>query len=107
MAILRVLWKRDGVTQRELCREVGIAEATGVKGIARLAAAGFVKRTIDAPDKRKIVIRLTPHARALEAKLIPMVVEINERALAGITKIEADIARKVLAKIYFNLNKED
>lgn len=43
---LRVLWKREGLTQRELCREVGITEATGVKGIASLAAAGFVKRSM-------------------------------------------------------------
>ncbi len=104
---LRVLWKREGLTQRELCREVGITEATGVKGIASLATAGFVKRSIDVRDKRKIIITLTPHARALEAKLIPMALEINERALEGITKKEADTVRKVLAKTYFNLTKED
>ena len=102
-----MLWKREGLTQRELCREVGITEATGVKGIASLAAAGFVKRSIDVRDKRKIIITLTPHARALEAKLIPMALEINERALEGITKKEADTVRKVLAKTYFNLTKED
>jgi len=94
MAILRVLWKRDGVTQRELCREVGIAEATGVKGIASLNAAGFVKRTNDAHDKRKMIITLTPQARELEPKLIPMVVEINEQALKGITKKDADMCEK-------------
>tara|TARA_B110000977_G_scaffold51482_1_gene69952 strand:+ start:1532 stop:1987 length:456 start_codon:yes stop_codon:yes gene_type:complete len=105
--VLRVLWEHDGVTQRELCRKVGITEATGVKGIASLAAAGFVKRTIDTRDKRKIIITLTPHARTLEAKLIPMVVEVNERALEGITKKEADIVRRVLAKTYFNLTKEN
>ena len=92
--VLRVLWEHDGVTQRELCRKVGITEATGVKGIASLA-------------KRKIIITLTPHARTLEAKLIPMVVEVNERALEGITKKEADIVRRVLAKTYFNLTKEN
>jgi len=36
-----------------------------------------------------------------------MALEINERALEGITKKEADTVRKVLAKTYFNLTKED
>ena len=36
-----------------------------------------------------------------------MVVEVNERALEGITKKEADIVRRVLAKTYFNLTKEN
>ena len=104
---LRVLWERDGVTQRELCLKVGITEATGVKGIASLAAAGFVERTKDTRDKRKTIITLTPRAQALATKLIPIVLEVNKRALKGITKNEADTVRKVLAKTYINLTVAD
>ena len=41
--------------------------------------------------RKKMIITLTPQARELEAKLIPMVVEINEQALKGITKKDADM----------------
>lgn len=95
------------MTQRELCLKVGITEATGVKGIASLAAAGFVERTKDTRDKRKTIITLTPRAHALASKLIPIVLEVNKRALKDITKNEADTVRKVLAKTYLNLTVPD
>lgn len=78
-----------------------------LKALQCLNAAGYVKQTNDAHDKRKMIITLTPLARELEAKLIPIVVEINEQALKGITKKDADIVRKVLEHTYCNLTEED
>ena len=104
---LRVLWEKDGVTQRTLANRVGITEATAVKGIAGLESAGLVTREVDEADKRKMIIRLTPHARRLRKKLIPMVLKVNERALEGINQKDVNTARKVLVRAYQNLTEEN
>ena len=103
---LRVLWEKDGVTQRTLANRVGITEATAVKGIAGLESAGLVTREVDEADKRKMIIRLTPHARRLRKKLIPMVLKVNEKALKGISQKDVNTARKVLVRAYQNLTEE-
>lgn len=104
---LRVLWEKDGITQREISERVGITEATTVKGMAGLETADLISREVDRSDKRKMIIRLTPKARKLRKKLIPMVVEVNEKALKGLSKKDIEIARKVLARAYQNLSEDD
>lgn len=104
---LRVLWEEDGITQRLLAQRVGITEATAVNGINGLEAGGFVERSVDKADKRKMIVRLTPYARRLKKKLIPMVVDVNERALRGIDPKDVETARKVLVATYTNLSEEN
>ncbi len=102
--LLRVLWEDDNITQRELSERTGNKEATTVHAVRSLVAAGLATRTRCKIDKRKQYIRLTPRARRLKAKLMPMVVQVNELAIAGIDAREVAITRKVLAQTYENLN---
>ncbi len=102
---LRVLWEQDNITQRELSDRVGTKEATTVHGVRSLVSSGLAKRTRCKEDKRKFYITLTPRARRLRAKLMPLVATVNEMALAGIDPKEAAIARRVLAQTYANLEK--
>ena len=101
--ILRVLWEEDGITQREISERVGIKEATAVKGVAGLEASGLITREVDESDRRKMVTRLTIKAKNLRKKLIPFVVDVNERALKGISRKDIDTVRRVLAQTYLNL----
>lgn len=103
---LRVLWEEDGISQRELSNRVGTKEASTVRAIKGLIASGFVTRKPCADDKRKLRIKLTPKGRQLQAKLIPMVVTVNERALRGLSAKDIDTARRVLARTYENLQKD-
>src|SRR5207344_1777822 len=48
---LRVLWERDGLTQRELAERVGATEATTVRAIRSLLKSALVERRDD-PDDR-------------------------------------------------------
>lgn len=103
---LRVLWEEDGITQRALSERVGITEATTAKGIIGLEEAGLVTRKVSALDRRKMVIKLTPKAKRLRQKLLPMVVAVNEKALRGIAQQDVDVARRVLAQTFRNLSDE-
>ena len=104
--ILRVLWEEDGITQREISERVGITEATAVKGVAGLEASGLITREVDEFDRRKMVTWLTIKSKNLRKKLIPLVVDVNERALKGISRKDIDTVRRVLVQTYLNLTAD-
>jgi DNA-binding MarR family transcriptional regulator len=98
-----VLWREDGLTQRELSRRVGMREPTTVIALKSLERSGFVTRQKSVEDRRKVHVFLTPQARALEAVLLPAVAEVNALALAGLTPAEIDVLRKALTQVGRNL----
>ena len=100
---LRVLWREDGLTQRELSARVGMREPTTVIALKSLERSGFVTRTKSVEDRRKAHVFLTPEARALEAVLLPAVSEVNAIALAGLTDAEVKVLRKALTVVGRNL----
>lgn len=104
--LLRVLWEHDHITQRELSDRLGTNEATNVVAVRSLVNAGLANRTRCSIDKRKVFISLTPKARRLRARLMPMVAELNETAIAGIDPQDVAIARRVLAQTYTNLERQ-
>ncbi len=103
---LRQLWVEDGLTQRELSRRVGMREPTTVTAVNSLVRAGFVERAPSVRDRRKIHIRLTPRAKALQAELLPQVAEVNALATRGIDPDDLATFRKVLVQINANLADE-
>ena len=101
--LLRVLWEEDNITQRELSRRTGFTEPTTVHAVRSLLNAGLAVRERSEQDKRKVFVQLTPRARKLRKKLLPMIVRVNEVALEGIDPDEVAITRKVLAQTYANM----
>jgi MarR family transcriptional regulator, transcriptional regulator for hemolysin len=100
---LRVLWREDGLTQRQLSRRVGMREPTTVIALKSLERSGFVTRQKNVDDRRKAHVFLTPEARALEAVLLPAVAEVNAIALAGLSDAEIAVLRKALTQVGRNL----
>jgi DNA-binding MarR family transcriptional regulator len=103
---LRVLWREDGLTQRELSRRVGMREPTTVIALKSLERSGFVVRRKSAEDRRKAHVYLTPEAKALEPVLMPAVAEVNRIALAGLTETEVAVLRRALTQVGRNLAAE-
>jgi MarR family transcriptional regulator, transcriptional regulator for hemolysin len=104
---LRVLWTKDGVTQRELSRRVGMREPTTVAAVNSLERAGFVVRRKSDLDRRKVYVYLTARAKRLRAKLMPFVAEVNEIGLDGLSPEEIALARRTLLKVMENFNRDD
>lgn len=103
---LRVLWREDGLTQRELSRRVGMREPTTVTALKSLERSGFVIRKQSAEDRRKTHVYLTPEAKALQATLAPCVAEVNEIALEGLNDDEVATLRRLLQHVGRNLGPE-
>jgi MarR family transcriptional regulator for hemolysin len=103
---LRVLWKEDGLTQRELSRRVGMREPTTVIAVKGLEKSGFVRREPSTEDRRRVHVFLTPLAKRLEKKLLPAVAEVNRIATAGLSTRETEQLRVLLTKVGQNLAEE-
>lgn len=103
---LRVLWREDGLTQRELSRRVGMREPTTVTALKSLERSGFVVRQQSAEDRRKTHVYLTPAAKALQATLAPCVAEVNEIALRGLSQDEVLMLRRLLQHVGRNLGPD-
>jgi MarR family transcriptional regulator for hemolysin len=103
---LRVLWREDGLTQRELSRRVGMREPTTVTALKSLEKSGFVRRRQSEEDRRKIHVFLTPKAKKLQAVLAPCIAEVNEIAASGLTPEEVATLRRLLQHVGRNLAPE-
>jgi len=103
---LRMLWIEDGITQRELSRRVGLREPTTVTALKGLEKAGLIHRWQSPDDRRKLHVYLTPKARQLRATLAPYVIEVNEKAVDGLTPEEVRTLRDLLRKVANNLSEE-
>jgi MarR family transcriptional regulator, transcriptional regulator for hemolysin len=103
---LRVLWRDDGLTQRELSRRVGMREPTTVTALKGLEKSGFIRREQSSSDRRKVHIYLTPTAKRLQPTLAPCVAEVNEIAVRGLSDDEVATLRRLLQHVGRNLAPE-
>ncbi len=100
---LRILWERDGLTQRELSDEAGVMEPSTFAAIRALEKLGYVKRR-RLPDNRKnVYVHLTAKGRALRAKLVPLARQVNVIGLRGLSARERETVRHALLAIIDNL----
>jgi MarR family transcriptional regulator, organic hydroperoxide resistance regulator len=86
--VLMFLWVEDGLTQRQLSRQVAIDDASMVRAIDRMERDGLVRRKRNAQDRRQSNIYLTERGRALRDQLIPCAISGNARATQGLTGAE-------------------
>jgi DNA-binding MarR family transcriptional regulator len=102
---LRVLYEEDGLTQKELSERVGMMQPTAVTAIKNMQSRGLVRVENDETDRRRTYIHLTPAGKRVGKRMLPLLRQINDVALQGITKIEFDTLRTVLRKIRSNVDK--
>jgi len=103
---LRILWERDGLTQRELSTEAGVTEPSTFAAMRAMEKQGYVVRRQVADNRKNVYVHLTARGRALEAMLVPLAEEVNRRAVKGVTSADVRAARRVLVSIIGNLAKE-
>jgi DNA-binding MarR family transcriptional regulator len=104
---LRILWETDGLTQRELSAQAGVMEPTTFAAVKAMETLGYVSRQQMPDNKKKVHVFLTREGRALKKKLVPLAEEVNDIGVAGLTKRDIQIARKVLLTIIENLAADE
>jgi DNA-binding MarR family transcriptional regulator len=102
---LRILWERDGLTQRELSEEAGVMEPSTFAAIKAMEKLGYVTRTQLPENRKNVYVHLTPRGRALKAKLVPIAEEVNEIGLRGVSARDRAVAQRTLLAIISNLSR--
>ncbi len=103
---LRILWERDGLTQRELSEQAGLTEPTTFSAIRAMEKLGYVARRQLPENRKNVYVHLTPRGRALKAKLVPLAEEVNRVAVRALPAQDVATARRVLLAIIENLVRE-
>lgn len=104
---LRVLWERDGLTQRELSEQAGVMEPTTFSALQGMERAGYIERRHLPNNRKNVHVFLTPRGRALKAKLVPLAEEVNRVAVGGLPAGEIALLRRVLLALIENLARDE
>jgi DNA-binding MarR family transcriptional regulator len=101
--LLRVLLSRDGLTQRELSDYVEVKKGALTTLFNGLEAEGYVRRTRNPDDVRKVNVFLTAKSKALRTELIDLSTFLNRTAMRGIPAEDIRTATVVLNRTIENL----
>jgi len=105
LIVLFMLWKRDGMHQSEVVHGIYKDKTTITRGLHNLEKHNLIVRIQDEKDKRNKKIFLTHKGKELKKTILPLAFEMIQNASEGISKEEMTICRKVLKKIYQNLDQ--
>lgn len=100
---LRILWDKDGLTQRELSHEAGVMEPTTVVALRAMEAAGLIRRERRGENKRSFYVLLTPQGRNLQKNLVPFAEEVNALAVEGLPPEQVAMTKQSLQIMLSNL----
>lgn len=100
---LRILWERDGLTQRELSQEAGVMEPTTLVALRAMESLGYITRERMAGNRKNLYVFLTPAGKALKRKLVPLAEEVNARAMRGLDSADIATTRRSLLVMLDNL----
>ena len=104
---LRILWEKDGITQRELSEQAGVMEPTTFSALKTMEKLGYVVRKQMPDNKKKNFIFLTRHGRLLKNKLVPLAMDVNQVAVRNVSRVNVATVRQALLTIIENLAEDE
>lgn len=103
--VLLALWDREGQTQRELVKELGVEQATMANTLARMERDGLITRRAHEADARVQTVWLTDHAKALEKAATEAATGVNDHATAGLTDEERHTFAALMSRVINTLSE--
>jgi DNA-binding MarR family transcriptional regulator len=102
---LRILWERDGLTQRQLSELAGVMEPTTFAALKAMEELGYVERRQLPENRKNVYVHLTPQGRALKKKLVPLAEDVNKVATRDQNAADLATTRRVLLAMLGNLGR--
>lgn len=100
---LVMLFQKDGLTQAELCRRIGVEQPTMANTLARMERDGLIRREADSADKRRSFIYLTPKSKAAQDAIMTEARKVAGQAVIGFSAAEQDTVFALLSRLTDNL----
>ncbi len=104
---LRILWIRDGLTQKELSDLAGVMEPTTFSAVKAMEEMGLIERRHLAGNRKNMHVFLTASGRALQKKLVPLAEEVNRLSVQGLPEKTVVLMREALLTVIENLAAEE
>jgi DNA-binding MarR family transcriptional regulator len=104
---LRILWEKDGLTQRELSEEAGVMEPTTFSALNAMETLGYIARRQMPGNRKKVYVFLTPKGRLLKDRLVPLAEDVNRIAVDGVPPEQIAATRRTLLAIIENLARDE
>jgi DNA-binding MarR family transcriptional regulator len=101
--VLAVTASNEGVRQIDLVRLTSIEVSTVSRLVTRLVQLELIARSRSTTSNREVVVKLTPKGKALFQELSPFAFELQKAATRGIAGKDLTIAKRVLSRMYENL----
>ncbi|HEY8398540.1 MAG TPA: MarR family winged helix-turn-helix transcriptional regulator [Flavihumibacter sp.] len=102
-SVLYHLWKKDGISQQELCNATFRDKPSITRLVDNLEKLKLVKRVSSKEDRRINMIYLTPEARKMQDQSMELAEETLNEALVGVPADQIEICKAVLQIVYDNL----
>ena len=104
---LRILWEKDGLTQRELSEQAGVMEPTTFSALNAMEKLGYVVRRQVPDNRKKVYVYLTPKGRLLKEQAGAAGRGGQRVAVAGVPAEHIAATRQTLLAIIENLARDE
>lgn len=104
---LRILWIRDGLTQKELSELAGVMEPTTFSAVKAMEAMGFIERRQMHGNRKNMHVFLTASGRRLKTVLVPLAEQVNDISVRGLSEQAVGDLRTTLLTMIENLAAEE
>ncbi|MCX8019675.1 MAG: MarR family transcriptional regulator [Chitinophagaceae bacterium] len=104
-SVLYHLWKKDGISQQELCNASFRDKPSITRLVDNLEKQNLVRRVPSERDRRINLIFLTKQAQKLQEETMHLAEETLNEALETVPPEKIEVCKQVLQIVYDNLNK--
>ena len=105
--LLVILSNQDGLTHSEIAEKLQISPSAATKVIKRLENLQYLQRQPDPADERISRVYLQPDGWAVIDRIHTAFNHINGVMAAGISDEELQLLRRLIGRIYCNLEQAD
>ena len=102
-SVLYHLWKKDGMSQQELCNATFRDKPSITRLVDNLEKLELVRRIPSEADRRINLIFLTRPGQKLQNQTMEIAEETLNEALVGISPENINLCKEILQQVYDNL----
>ncbi|MCJ2187622.1 MarR family winged helix-turn-helix transcriptional regulator [Novosphingobium beihaiensis] len=103
---LRLLWEKDGLSQKQCSEELSLTQPTTVSAMDNLERRGLIQRVRNERDRRLTNIFLTEKGRDLRGELVHYAGDVNGIATSGLDDWETQALHSLLTKVNAALEQD-
>jgi len=98
--IMAVLARFGPLSANAVCDRTAMDKVQVSRAVARAVDNGLVDRGIDAVDRRRSVLTLTPKGRGIHDQIVPLATNLQAHLLASLAPEENDQLCDMLSRLY-------